>query len=638
MAWPVAIFKIISESNVVFVSLIWSLSVSILLIFVDSRYLSGGQSDTELAALGLWTVVTFLASMAAAAAAGEPAPSGSGPSAAASRRLVGIAVAVLLSAAAAVAISTLLPALPYSRRNLAIAAVACGGLVALWHVVLVRVAPKAGAVVAALLAIAAAWSMRPPAESATVSVESARYRLRVTASRWPRVAADTSVEGGGLTRVGDLVLLVTGKGTFARLRPHANGTWQADTLPLASPANADAFAREAGPFVFVQQFRVVDLVAERRGDSLVVWVSHHVWDPPGRCTRLRVSRTSAPLSLAAFTQWVTAFDAQPCLPLRQAGRGVPFVGAAAGGRMVRGADGFLLTVGDFTYDGLNDSLVVSQDSTSSYGKTIWVPDVGRPTTFSIGHRNPQGLARAPDGSWWSTEHGPQGGDELNRLTSGANYGWPWRTYGTEYGLRTWPLLRPASDAWEEPRYAWVPSIGVSNLIAADTTQFPAWRDALLVGSLRARSLFVVHVHGASPRVVERIELGHEIRDLEWAADGTLLAWTDDGALLSLAPDAGDETGAALAAQCSGCHALNPGQRGGLGPGLAGIVGRPVASVAGFAYSPALRAYGGRWTRDRLDAFVANPAGAVPGTAMAFPGVRDSAARRALIDFLDRGGH
>jgi len=89
----------------------------------------------------------------------------------------------------------------------------------------------------------------------------------------------------------------------------------------------------------------------------------------------------------------------------------------------------------------------------SYGKTILIHlDDGTSEIYSLGHRNPQGLYVTPEGAIWSTEHGPQGGDELNLIVRGANYGWPLVTYGTDYGSAAWPLshVQGRHDGYQQP--------------------------------------------------------------------------------------------------------------------------------------------------------------------------------------------
>ncbi|MCS6986014.1 MAG: c-type cytochrome [Sphingomonadaceae bacterium] len=98
-------------------------------------------------------------------------------------------------------------------------------------------------------------------------------------------------------------------------------------------------------------------------------------------------------------------------------------------------------------------------------------------------------------------------------------------------------------------------------------------------------------------------------------------------------DAEVRRGRLLFLQCRACHTLAAGEAHRVGPNLWGVLDRPVGSAAGFAYSPALSRWGGRWTPERLDAFLADPAGAVPGTTMAFGGLARPEDRRALARFL-----
>ena len=159
--------------------------------------------------------------------------------------------------------------------------------------------------------------------------------------------------------------------------------------------------------------------------------------------------------------------------------------------------------------------------------------------FSIGHRNQQGLAIDTQGRIWSTEHGPEGGDELNLIVDGGNYGWPLASYGAEYGTDNWPFAVNAKNHGEyrEPAHAFVPSIGVSQLIQITSMYLPRWTDDLLVSSLQAGRLFRVRVSGERVIYAESIDLSMRIRDLVEARDGRIVLWNDDGqmATLALAP-------------------------------------------------------------------------------------------------------
>ena len=154
-----------------------------------------------------------------------------------------------------------------------------------------------------------------------------------------------------------------------------------------------------------------------------------------------------------------------------------------------------------------------------------------------------------DNNIWATDHGPQGGDELNLIKKGQNYGWPQVTYGINHGNREWPLNKEQGthDDFVKPVFAWVPSIAISNLIRLDkTTKFPLWGGDLLIGSLRGKSLLRVRM-GDENNVayIETIRIGHRIRDLTTLDDQSLALLTDGGRMV-IVDDGGpvyDELGA-----------------------------------------------------------------------------------------------
>ena len=152
-----------------------------------------------------------------------------------------------------------------------------------------------------------------------------------------------------------------------------------------------------------------------------------------------------------------------------------------------------------------------------------------------GFRNPQGFTRDADGNLWQTEHGPQGGDELNLLRPGLNYGWPYVTHGTSmetgYGLTARP--KDAMMSFEKPVFSWIPSIGISNLIVSDSRYFPLWKNDILIGSLISHSLFRARLHQGHVIYVEKIEIGTRIRDITQMADGRIAILTDTANILFL---------------------------------------------------------------------------------------------------------
>ena len=161
------------------------------------------------------------------------------------------------------------------------------------------------------------------------------------------------------------------------------------------------------------------------------------------------------------------------------------------------------------------------------------PDV-RPEIWSYGHRNPQGLAFHPDtGDLWSTEHGPQGGDELNLILPGVNYGWPVIGYGVNY--RTGTQIHPTGEreGMEQPKTFWIPSIGASGLIVYDGDAFPDWRGDIFAGGLAATHRRLARITVAEDgRVMTQESLLHgvfRIREVRQGPDGYIYLATDNRA-------------------------------------------------------------------------------------------------------------
>ena len=163
----------------------------------------------------------------------------------------------------------------------------------------------------------------------------------------------------------------------------------------------------------------------------------------------------------------------------------------------------------------------------------------RPEIFTYGHRNVQGLAIHPEtGEIWIHEHGPRGGDEVNLLRPGANYGWPEITYGIDYSGR---IISEYSEkpGMEQPVIYWDPSIAPSGMDFYDGEAFPGWRGDLFVGALKLRHLRRLEMDG-DRIVAEEVlltDLKERIRDVLTGPDGFIYLLTDsyDGRLLRLEP-------------------------------------------------------------------------------------------------------
>ena len=170
------------------------------------------------------------------------------------------------------------------------------------------------------------------------------------------------------------------------------------------------------------------------------------------------------------------------------------------------------------------------------------PFVGRagakPEKFTLGNRNMQGAALHPQtGELWTHEHGPQGGDEINVMRAGRNYGWPVITYGVNYGIGTKIGEGSSKAGMEQPLHYWVPSIAPSGMAFYTGDKFPNWKGNLLVGALRDEMLVRLELNGEKVVREERLLKGQvgRIRDVRVGLDGLVYLLTDerDGGVLRL---------------------------------------------------------------------------------------------------------
>lgn len=169
------------------------------------------------------------------------------------------------------------------------------------------------------------------------------------------------------------------------------------------------------------------------------------------------------------------------------------------------------------------------------------PFVGRPdareVVYSYGHRNVQGLAVHPEtGELWAHEHGPKGGDELNRIEPGANYGWPLTTFGVDYNGQRIGTPNPPPGT-EVPLATWVPSIAPSGMAFYAGDHFPGWRGDVLMGALRGMHLRRVDLEDGAVVGQEALltDLGVRIRDVRVGPDGLVYLACDDGRIRRLEP-------------------------------------------------------------------------------------------------------
>ncbi|WP_371877943.1 PQQ-dependent sugar dehydrogenase [Shinella zoogloeoides] len=209
-----------------------------------------------------------------------------------------------------------------------------------------------------------------------------------------------------------------------------------------------------------------------------------------------------------------------------------------GSRLVFGPEGQLyVTVGERSDA---ETRVGAQDVASGFGKVFRIDAEGKalsdnpfagkdgalPEIWSYGHRNLQAATLDGEGRLWTVEHGPKGGDELNRPEAGKNYGWPKVTYGIEYSGGPVGEGITALEGTEQPVYYWDPVIGPSGMAYYNGDAIPEWKGAFLIGGLVSQGLVVLHMDGDKVAREERVPLDARIRDVKVAPDGTVFAVTE----------------------------------------------------------------------------------------------------------------
>ena len=207
----------------------------------------------------------------------------------------------------------------------------------------------------------------------------------------------------------------------------------------------------------------------------------------------------------------------------------------------------------FVSSGERQKMNPAQDIAGNLGKVLHLTDEGAPvagnpwasrgglaaTFWSIGHRNPLGLAFAPDGRLWVGEMGPQGGDELNLILPGRNYGWPRASYGSHYGGAPIPDDH-RGRGFEEPKVWWNPSVSPGGLLIYSGDLFPQWKGDALIGALSGEALIRVDIDGDRARKADQWAMGARIRAVDQGPRGEVYLLEDGpsgGRLLRLEPAA-----------------------------------------------------------------------------------------------------
>jgi aldose sugar dehydrogenase len=240
-----------------------------------------------------------------------------------------------------------------------------------------------------------------------------------------------------------------------------------------------------------------------------------------QCVRLVVFRYEYSKKDASLQKRERWFQGKPCVAISA-------VQHAAGRIQVIDSTTAYLTTGDLGFPRINRPAVRG-----------WLGGVFEIKANSIkqiskGHRNPQGILKIGNNIYIS-EHGPRGGDELNLIKNGKDYGWPFVTYGQAYSSGDYVKpSKPGTHAgYEKPLYSWVPSVAPTELVQLPSgPQWKAQQSQIVMGTLAEQALvFIELLTPNKVGTVSSFDVGHRIRDLELMPDGTMVATTDDGKLL-----------------------------------------------------------------------------------------------------------
>lgn len=346
-----------------------------------------------------------------------------------------------------------------------------------------------------------------------------------------------------------------------------------------------------------------------------------------------------PVTLKQVGDWETLFESDLV--------DTDYGSQAGGGRVIVHQDNIYFSVGYSEHQSISNGKKVpaSQSINSSLGKVFKINTITRKIELlSMGHRNVQGMAFTRTGDLLTSEHGPQGGDEINLIQKGLNYGWPYQTDGTDYGKYSYssPFEVPPKFISAEPLYAFVPSMAISPLHLIKDFH-PAWNGDLLLGSLKAQTLFRLVIKSQRVVVVEPIWIGHRIRDIAIFPKNQIVLLTDDSFLIFLSVDS-DLIKANVKnvgynfepklARCLVCHHFEISTPVSVAPSLRNIVGRKIGGDTYEKYSSEMKMASGVWTKETLSAYISNPQSVVPGTTMPNLGLTSKEVKD-IVDFLTK---
>ena len=328
--------------------------------------------------------------------------------------------------------------------------------------------------------------------------------------------------------IGELFLYPTSGNKFIKLDSNLNKIYKEQNPPIQGKVNSE----------HIGSFSVKDLFYDSY--SSVLYVSLYInINENNPCYVPGIYKTEINQNINKIVNQKIIFE-KFFVP-EQCNFASNFNGHAGGGRIKKLNDNIIFTIGDLDLNIYGDEITrkIPRDNRSPVGKVISLDQKGNFNVISSGHRNQQGLTIVGD-NIFITEHGPRGGDEVNLIQKGKDYGWPFYSYGYAYSGKN--IHRsPHQNNAEEPLFYFSPSIGISEIVYYEGSEFPYWNKKFLVLSLKYRSLFLLDYDLDKNRIKssERINIGHRLRDIAVMPSGKIFLITDDQKLINLSRSSKD---------------------------------------------------------------------------------------------------
>jgi aldose sugar dehydrogenase len=357
-----------------------------------------------------------------------------------------------------------------------------------------------------------------PATTSAAELPEIKLSIQSIDTPTAQVQGSNGERGAAIARLADGRLLLGGGSTGFTLFLYDLTNQQQITIGRAAAASER---------INDSRFAITDIsVLTQTAETAQLLISYPRFNSEGRCVTVVVysyrANFGAQPSLKRGKMW---FQSKPCVAISA-------VQHAAGRMELIDAKSAYLTIGDLGYPEIGD-----KTKRGTLG-TVMKISAKKVTQISSGHRNAQGILLIGK-DLYTSEHGPRGGDELNLIQQGIDYGWPTVTYGERYspGDYVSPTNPESHNGFRKPLTYWVPSVAPTELI-----QLPAasawgqWSSSIVMGTLREESLIFIQMN--NKRVVgqmQTVNVSERIRDLDVTKDGSIIATTDSGKLLVINP-------------------------------------------------------------------------------------------------------